>query len=627
MSEKKDVAFLLRIFSLNQNTAQFDLIDFSLFAQRYSAKFCDQYPELADFTNIGTEEMGSLLHDLKDSGEIEYVSHANGNATITVAQYYLEKIKKNYKAIYEKPNIPFPTPQDLPKGIPAKFIKRINLDTDFAEFEVTDESKEFIYELKFGIALPSLIFHSSMSNDDIVMLSLLKLRSYLTKDESGDYVYKRLMTANTGKSFTIKSFLEKIQKAPAEALNTIKEAGEIYLLWGQTCTFIIQEFDKKIEKLADELSLLQGVRIIEFMSTYYRTKNQKKIQKETALKNLRLSLQQPPYYYTLLGIANFKDSRGIPLLGQYEQSDLQDYINKTTTEAAEFSLPDLLMFKNETGETFFVLTSKVIPLIIYLINQNRKTIQDEVVKMWKHEITNFNTTEAMKNDKAFDAFLEIITKNFANNLYSLLSAKFLSSVMTDKKIIETQAVEYSRIFPQGRLAPYSKLLLMDRDETLKDVKILLPFWYGVPILYAIVAFFKRKRQEKAKDKNNNKKQKNDTKITERKPTIRDRAIDLKANLILEGETCESSLEKYLGDWNQILNNEMRNNLTEDVNSLIRDLVRHTQKTLNVNTLTPERVSELANRVVTTPSLLQITDKQALKKYCELYILDLIEKFF
>lgn len=102
---------------------------------------------------------------------------------------------------------------------------------------------------------------------------------------------------------------------------------------------------------------------------------------------------------------------------------------------------------------------------------------------------------------------------------------------------------------------------------------------------------------------------------------------MKAQLLPEGETYELVMEKYLSDWNQNLNKTLRDNLTEDVNSLIRDYVRGIQRTLNINTLTPERISELANRVVTTPSLIQIPDKNALQKYSELYILDLMQKFF
>ena len=628
MSGKKDIAFLLKAFSIHQNTAQFDLLSFCLFAQKYAAKYSDQYSELKEYENISTEAMSTKLQELKKNNDIEYTPQANGNAIIAVAHYYIEKIKRIFSAISEKPSIAFPTTQDLPRDISSTFIKKCELDDEFAKRLPTKNSRDYIIQLNFGPTLPIMVFPSSMSSDTVLLFSLLKLKKYLEKDETSDYIYKRLMTANSGKNFTVKSFLSTMQNHSQESLKNIKEAGETYLLWGQVCSFIIQELDKKSEKLAEELSLLQGVRIIEFMSTYYRTKNQKKLQSETALKNLGLCLQQSPYYFTTLAISAFKDSRGIPLLGQYEQQELQAYINKKTTECSEYSLPDLLTFKNESNETLFVHVSKVIPLIILLINQSRKKIQEACIKIWQQQIQNFVETPAMKDDKAFDNFLKTITREHANTLFSLLESKFLSSIAADKKIMETQAIEYGRVFPQGKLAPFSKLLLLDRNETLGDTKILLPFWYTVPFLYAIMSFFKRKKTKAQQETTANK---NDAKPTaEQKPQKQDIKViakELRDSFLPEGETYDEAMKRYLHSWNQNLNTVLRDNLTEDVNALIRDYIRGIQRTLHASSLSRERIKELANTIVRTPSLLKITDKNALQKYCELYILDLIQKFF
>lgn len=625
MSDKRDVPFLLKAFSLSQNTAKFDLISFCLFVQKYATKYSDNYPELKPYENIGTEDMSEQLEQLKDAGEIEYIVHINGNGTITVPHYYIEKIKRIFNSITEKPTVAFPTQQDLPKDIPQNFVKKIELDETFTQLTGSNKTTEILYQLNFGPVLPFLIFPSSMSAESLLLLSLVKLKTYLEKDETADYAYKRLLAANSGKNFTVKNFLTDIQNHPHQAMETIKEASETYLLWGQLCTFIIQEFDKKSEKLAEEISILQGVRIIEFMSTYYRTKNQKKLQSETALKNLGLCLQQSPYHFTLKAITNFKDSRGVPLLGQYEKDELQNYINKRTSEINEYSIPDLLIFKNQGGETFFVLTSKVIPLIIYFINQYRKRIQDQCIKNWKNDLKNFTNNPAMKDDKAFDQYLQNLVQANANNLYSLLTSKFITSVSNDKKILETQPIEYSRIFPQGHLAPYSQLLLLDRNETVRDTKILLPFWYSISLFYKIASFFHRK---KTKTSNANNAAANNSKGEKiPKLTMKDKAKELLPEFLPENMSYEDAMQKYLYNWNQNLSEEYRNNLTEDVNSLIRDYIRGVQRTLSVKSLTKEHISALANRIVKTPSLLTISDKDSLQKYCELYILDLIQKFF
>lgn len=628
MSEKKDISFLLKKFSLNQNAAQFDLIDFCLFVQKYVSKYASEYPELAVYENIGTHDLGKELQKLKEAGEISYVPHQNGNATIAVAHFYVEKLNKFFTAMNEKPSVVFPTRQDLPKDISAKFLEKLELDDDFAESKQNESQYEHICELSFGAGLPTLVFPSSLSTERLLIFSLLKLKDFLDKDETSDYVYKRLLTANPGKNFTIKTFLTNIKIHTGEALASIKDASEIYLLWGQTCTFIIQQFNKKSEKLAEEISLLQGIKIIEFMSTYCRTKAQKKQQKEIALKNLGQAFHKTPYYFTLLEIANFKDSRGIPLLGQYEQADLQEYINKKTTEINEYSLPDLLMFKNENGETFFCATAKVIPLIIFLINQNRKKIRDEVIREWKSNLQEYNDSAAMKNDKDFNIYLKQVVRRVSNNLYSLLNAKFLSALAVDKKIIESQPIEYSRIFPQGRLAPYSTLLILDRAETLRDVKILLPFWYGIPFLYVIISFFRGKRNKKNKKENENATASaNESAKSKPQMSIKEKVKTLEEQFLPDGLSTEEAMQRYLGNWNQNLSEVLRNNLTEDINALIRDYVRSLQRNMSASTLTAERIRELAQRIVKTPSLQSIADKNSLQKYCELYILQLLQKFF
>ena len=101
MSEKKDIAFLLKTFSLKQNTAQFDLIDFCLFVQRYSAKFCDRHPELADYTNVGTEEMAGYLREMKNDGEIEYIQHSTGMRQSSLHIFISKKLIK-YLMLFPK---------------------------------------------------------------------------------------------------------------------------------------------------------------------------------------------------------------------------------------------------------------------------------------------------------------------------------------------------------------------------------------------------------------------------------------------------------------------------------------------------------------------------------------------
>ena len=76
----------------------------------------------------------------------------------------------------------------------------------------------------------------------------------------------------------------------------------------------------------------------------------------------------------------------------------------------------------------------------------------------------------------------------------------------------------------------------------------------------------------------------------------------------------------------MLTKEANIQLTEDVNSLIRDYTRRVMKTLTASTFTKERVKNLAATLVRTPNMQKIKDSKSLTEYVELYILRLVSNY-
>ena len=72
--------------------------------------------------------------------------------------------------------------------------------------------------------------------------------------------------------------------------------------------------------------------------------------------------------------------------------------------------------------------------------------------------------------------------------------------------------------------------------------------------------------------------------------------------------------------------EAYNNLTEDVNSLIRDYTRRVVKSLSASSFTRERVENLAKTLVNTPNMQKIKEDKALTEYVILYMLRLVSNF-
>ena len=96
------------------------------------------------------------------------------------------------------------------------------------------------------------------------------------------------------------------------------------------------------------------------------------------------------------------------------------------------------------------------------------------------------------------------------------------------------------------------------------------------------------------------------------------AKELAAEFIPEGSTVDRELNFLAKQWNRMISKEAYNNLTEDVNSLIRDYTRRVCNTLTAQSFTKERIENLADALVRTPNMQKIQDQKALTEYVQLY---------
>ncbi len=105
--------------------------------------------------------------------------------------------------------------------------------------------------------------------------------------------------------------------------------------------------------------------------------------------------------------------------------------------------------------------------------------------------------------------------------------------------------------------------------------------------------------------------------------LADQAIEVTKDFVPEGSTIDRELNFLVKQWNMMISKEAYNNLTEDVNSLIRDYTRRVAKTLSSASFTKERILNLAEALCRTPNMQKIKDQKALQEYVALYILRLI----
>jgi len=191
------------------------------------------------------------------------------------------------------------------------------------------------------------------------------------------------------------------------------------------------------------------------------------------------------------------------------------------------------------------------------------------------------------------------------------------------------------LFINGALIPYSQILMLSRQEIMDDIKIILPFWYTSPFISKLIALFlgrkKDKQKSKQKSKSSDSYSSEDDDIIEApkqtkspKEELKDAASKLEKSLVPSSSSLSSELKVCCNRWNDRIGKPERENLTEDVNSLIRDYLRRSMRTLKGAGFDSNRIEEMADSLVTSKELSPIKDKEALHRYVKLYILHLIK---
>ncbi|MBO4509149.1 MAG: hypothetical protein J5747_11015 [Spirochaetaceae bacterium] len=642
MSSETSIYTLLKSFSVHQNSATVLLNDFQDYVRRHAQKHANEQTELVPFMGQSTEPLVNEIALLSTSKKISSTIDKSGNEVIFVIPFIVNKLAAKYKEIANNPTIPFPLSTDLSKKIPQDVVQKQAV-ADFLTplFEgKTTYDEETLFGLVMPREMPVILFPSSISVNLLLDISMNKIRTMLHKDEYHDYFLKKLKISNPGKEISVKNFFTQFVTKPVDALETLKNSGDAFYFWSQLCFFIRQDYEKVKDYTAEDIAILQSVIITEIAISFFKNKSQQNAQRQAALKTLENHLSKPPYYFDHATILKFTDSKGVPLIGQYSEEDLSAFLKEKTTKSENNELPELLTFKAYTSDQrFYIEKTKVLQLIVRLCSDARETLKDKITKEWYEIYQDFDSVPEMSNQNSFELKLEQEVKTVSPILYALLNSNFLSLVHYEARMAHDPSAEKVVLFSDGKLLPYSELLMLSRHEIVTDARILLPFWYTTPIISWFVSLFLRpskkdaqKRQAERKraaretktDEYENQTFKSTAKSGDRKKDLVNAARALEEKIIPQGSTLDRELHSYEHQWNMLINKKLAEDLTEDVNSLIRDYVRKTIRTLQGSSFTDERVRGLAESLAKTPSLQRIKDQEELTMYIQLYIIKLVK---
>lgn len=648
MATSANLGTLLRHYANRQGSAFVNLREFSDYLKKYSARHLEEQPDLVQYVEIPESTLLKELEDYQSRHEAFIISSPSGKTTVVCLTYYSVYFANKYKDIISNPQVPFPSISDLPKNLPTEALEKKSLEETVEEFQVSQNTKSpLLYCLLMPREIPSILLPACVPIGYVTRAAMAKIRHMLKKDEYHDYFQKKVRISNPSKEIAAQAFFTKFLQHPDNSDQTFDFSGEAFYFWNQLCYFIRLDFEKIKDRTVEDTNVLQAVAISEVWMMTLKEKASKQEIKENALRELQAALGRPPYFFSMDNILKLTDSKGALLYGQYSEDDLKEFLQKITTECGNNELPQVLVFKIESGARYFIYKQKVFQLVIRLANEAHDTIEKHLTDKWFKVLSNYDKLPEMKSEKDFENCLKREVHDLSPVLYALLNANFLT--MLNYEVDHSSEPPNFHIFSGGKLVPYSELLMLRNTSILSAAKLMLPFWYTIPVISWIACLFSGKSKKKTKKgkvvhksssisqrefsaddipdddiENEEEMAKPPVKGKTKKDQIQNAAKNIAESIIPAGSTIDRELNSYMKVWNKMITKEAHDTLLEDVNALIRDYTRKVIRTISVQTFDENRVRSLAEALVKTPNMQKIKESDALTIYVMLYILRLLQ---
>ena len=610
-----------------------DLKEFCAYLKKYAEHHVEEQSELVKYLGDPSGTVAAELQGLSEKHMVAVIT-TNNKKTIVSISFLAAKYANLFKEMMKTESIPYPQATDLPKQFPNQVLEHKSAGQYIPSIIDKDNTKSpLLYILDFARDLPPMLIPACVPIKALLDTAQQKVRKILKKEEFHDYFLKKLRSTNPTKEISIKNFYTHFVDTENYQFAEFTD-GEDYYIWNQSLYYIRQDFEKIQDRTVEDTNILQAVQILEIHSSYLKEKFQNEHKRSEAIKELESALARSPFFYSMPQILKFQDNNGRLLYGQYTEDDLKEFLQKMTTDGEANELPQLLVFKVESGTRYYVYKKKVSQVVVRLCNEAHDSIEKQLEDHWYEVMMDFERLPEMSNASEFEACLHELVEKNSPILYSLLNANFMNILSYENN---DDNLEGFRLFVDGKLLPYSDLLMLKNSKIYTNAKSRLPFYYTLPIISWILSLFNGRSKEKKRatsqttvtaspfEEEEEKKADTGPKVSKTQ-ALASSAKEIAKDLIPEGSTLDRELNFLTKQWNKMISKEAYNNLTEDVNSLIRDYTRRVVKSLSASSFTRERVENLAKTLVNTPNMQKIKEDKALTEYVVLYMLRLVSNF-
>lgn len=632
MARDLDVYQLVKSFAARNKLSGVKYPAFAQAVQRQARTYDQEQPLYRDLVLHPDSVLIPKLFQLALEKRVSLQAVGNSVDMIYLPEAFTEVVLAEYRRIEENPDIPFPDEDSLKLSVPPEWIQAVAVESDLPAILAQEGDRSVpLYRIVFPDGLRPIVILSIAVADKLLEHAILKIRNYLRRGSNKDFLTQKMIGAFAGREGQLKDSMNVVLIRPYDAVTELRQgSGDFaYSFWAYLTSSIRKDLSGKTDPTPDDIAAKQASYVIDVYNNHYKNKAQRGQERESAFKTLALQIRKPPFAYAVEDILEFRDGQGRPLLGKYDRAELEEWLKGATTDAKEGALPELLTIGQALGPAKLIAKDRFLPYLVKALKDARPVIKAGIVRDWKAVLADFGSTLPMEDDAAFNTELErrlslhspLVSAALATPLAPLVYLEFRSEPSGD----------LDRCFGGDRVAPPSILLDLDRRRLLADVRMLLPFWYTVPIVSWFMKLFARRSKAKQRGPTQAPQARLEADAKDRAPAnaraleFGQMAREAEKRMVPKGMSLEDYLGALNGRWNSLLDPVAKANLTEDINSLVRDFLRTSLRTMKPSSFTQDRIESMAATLADRPNLLRIRNHAALEEYIRLYMVKALKR--
>ncbi len=681
MSDLQDLLYIIKTYTRKKRTPVMGFADLEKYAGLWSLEIRKKKKEFTDFSGFDQDAFINILHRAEKSGVCTLQMDEELPAAVILNDYYVESVKKAFKDIEKDPEKPFPDEEYLGGIFPTEMITIVDIKTDFIELLKKDQKDTGeLLRLVFPEGLKSIIMVSDFLYPELLQLCISKFRVYLNDRRNYDFIFHKLLGVFQHKDQNLKDMFSKILSHRDQAMTTIINPDDFtFQFWSHFAGLVLKEFREKKDKLDKETSFSQAAYLIGFYNLYYKGSKQKNRDRESALKMVNVGLRKSPYLFTFSDIMGFRDKSGFPLSRRVDRKDLAAYLTEKSTPAESQVLPDILKFNSkDSNRDLFLNKEKYLSLTLRKIQEDGRELKKQYIEEWGYILGKFKRIPEMYKRDVFIADIEKRLHRLDPLLTILLRPDFIRVCLEETKPPKEIYIESERLFTRSKdsLIPLDEIFRLDRHSLYADAKATLPLWKTLPLIGPLGMILKRifagvrRHAENIKDPSDlyskivkpvesyrytpsrpvynggntpgdEGKKAGDGKasVSSRQAASHTRGVTSKEQLQKYREMVQTLKEAYVGKdgdlveeadsltdiWNPLMDGKARDDLIEDVNSMIRDYLRGMRRGFSVKPPDKKRIRNIAEHLGENSAFDKIKKKDAFIRYIEIYIVQQFAK--